>query len=113
MTMQPPAFTPPAGGFSEGGFKVRHMDKKQESLYRKSVMRAHNIEITDNGFMCNDGDTFKNVWEALEHTIWLDLSSRHIKYETGKNPLTIDRNCNDYYEIMEERPSAQSKEEES
>ena len=82
------------------------MTKDQEKHYRLAVMRAHNIEIEDNGFMCNDGDTFKNIWEALDHTIWLDLCSRHLKYEN------IDRNVNDYYEILNESPSEQSKEEE-
>lgn len=69
---------------------------------KRFVLRAHNIEITDEGFVCNDGDIFDDVWRALEHTIWLDLMTKRIT-DDGK-----ERDCNDYYEIIEERPSNQS-----
>lgn len=82
------------------------MDKSEEASYRQSVIRAHNIEITEDGFMCNDGDVFTNVWEALEHTIWLDLITKEIKDKNTK------RHCNDYYEILNESPSHESIEEE-
>ena len=79
------------------------MKKSKETLYYINlVLRSHNIEIMDEGFMCDDGDIFTNIWEALYHTICLDLISRHIKYKN------IDRNCNDYYEILNKRPSYQS-----
>ena len=70
---------------------------------KRFVLRAHNIEITDEGFMCNDGDTFNDVWEALEHTIWLDLMKKRITDNDGK-----ERDCNDYYEIIEGKPSYMS-----
>ena len=83
------------------------MTTNEEEMMKKYVLRTHNIEITKGGlFMCNDGDMFGNVWEALEHTIWLDLGSKIIKDEDGK-----ERECNDYYEVIEERPSYQSKKE--
>lgn len=82
------------------------MTKDQEKHYRLAVMRAHNIEIEDNGFICNDGDVFSNLWEALDHTIWLDMMSTRILGKDRK-----ERDCRDYYEIMNERESHQSVEE--
>ena len=78
------------------------MNKKEKAEMKKYVLRTHNIETTKEGFMCNDGDIFKNVWEALDHTIWLDLMKKRIKDDGS------ERECNDYYEIIEERPSYQS-----
>ena len=67
--------------------------ESEKALYRNAVLKAHNIKITDKGFMCNDGDIFVDVWEALDHTISLDLMSR---------------NSNNYYEILEKSPNHQN-----
>ncbi len=81
--------------------------KTEEEMMKKYVLRAHNIETTKEGlFMCNDGDMFANVWEALEHTIWLEDGKER---ECDLMSKTI--NDNDYYEIIKERPSYQSKKE--
>jgi len=80
---------------------MKKITKKEESLYMKAVLRAHNIEIQKDGtFMCNDGDCMDNIWKALDHTIYLDLISKRL--------LDPDRDCNDYYEIINEKPSYQS-----
>lgn len=76
--------------------------RSDEEEMVKFVLRSHNIEAIDNDFICNDGDMFTNIWEALEHAIWLDLTKTTIK-DGDKS-----RNCNDYYEVIEGRPSNQS-----
>lgn len=78
----------------------------EQELNKKSVLRAHNITYRDKHYWCNDGDGFKDIWNALEHTIWLDLNSKTINTEDGK-----ERDCNDYYEILNERESHESMEE--
>jgi hypothetical protein len=55
------------------------ISEKEKALYRKEVLRAHNIKLEGTMFWCNDGDGFDNVWEALEHTIWLDLMASDAK----------------------------------
>lgn len=82
---------------------VKTKEQNEEEDYKRKVLRAHNIEVIKDGFICNDGDIFKSVWEALDHTIWLDLKSKTIN-DDGK-----ERECNDYYEIIKESPSYQSK----
>jgi hypothetical protein len=94
------------------------MDKiDEEEHYRLAVMRAHNITFVKKGerlyfkknfepkdiYYCNDGDGFYSLWKALDHTIWLDLLSKRVS--------CLDRDCNDYYELINERPSHQSLEE--
>jgi hypothetical protein len=74
---------------------------KEEELNVRSVLKAHSIELVKKGqrnkgidgkefgnpeeediYYCNDGDGFRNVWEALEHTIWLDLMACHPEAKT-------------------------------
>lgn len=81
------------------------MKQSEETEYKKAVLRSHNIDFKDGTYWCNDGDGFNTIWEALEHTIWLDLMTKRIKTADG------DRDCNDYYELIHERPSHQSIEE--
>lgn len=65
------------------------ISKKEERLYMNLVLDAHNITRGKDGYYyCNDGDGMKNVWEALEHSIWLDL-------------LTCD--AKDYHDLISNR----------
>lgn len=47
---------------------------EEEQIYKKNVMEAHNItEDEDRRYICNDGDSFISLMEALNHAIYLDL----------------------------------------
>ena len=55
--------------------KMKSMDKKEEDLYKNSVLSSHGIEFKEGWYYCNDGDGFDNIWAALDHIIFLDLIS--------------------------------------